>query len=100
MLLVVCQLSRDVICCEDSKCGWYVSIRLVSQFSSFRFTFVKLNRAKHNSKRKLIEAWSFCMGYSKAGVALEGILFRDFKYLICQQMTKNKCDPTLRSGWY
>ena len=34
MLLVVCQLSRDVIGYEDSKCHWCVSIRLLSQFNS------------------------------------------------------------------
>ena len=32
MLLVVCQLSRDVMGCKDSKCRWCVSIRLLSQF--------------------------------------------------------------------
>ena len=31
MLLVVCQLSRDVIGYEDSQCHWCVSIRLLSK---------------------------------------------------------------------
>ena len=34
MLLVVCQLGRDVIGYEDSQCHWCVSIRLLSQFNS------------------------------------------------------------------
>ena len=73
MLLVVCQLSRDVIGYEDSKYHWCVSIRLLSQFSSFRFTFSCLI-GKAQQQKELIEAWSFCMGYSQAGVTLERIL--------------------------
>ena len=34
MLLVVCQLSLDVIDYEDLQCHWCVSIRLLSQFDS------------------------------------------------------------------
>ena len=42
MLLVVCQLSRGVIGYEDSKCNWYVSIRLLLQLNS-RLLLVKLS---------------------------------------------------------
>ena len=41
MLLVVCQLSRDVIGYEDSKCHWCVSIRLLSQLESFKTALKK-----------------------------------------------------------
>ena len=68
MLLVVCQLSRDVIGYEDSKYHWCFSICLLSQFSSFRFTFSCL------IGQSTTAAWSFYMGYSQAGVTLERIL--------------------------
>ena len=43
MLLVVCQLSRDVIGYhEDSQCHWRVLIRLLSQLNS-RLLLVKLS---------------------------------------------------------
>ena len=41
MLLVVCQLGRDVIGYKDAKYHWCVSIRLLSQLNS-RLLLVKL----------------------------------------------------------
>ena len=42
MLMVVCQLSRDAIGCEDSKCHLCVSFSLLSQLNS-RLLLVKFS---------------------------------------------------------